>query len=136
MHIGIGAVHFAVAIQDHLTEHIGIGWDINVVAFVTQGFEGVEQRLKHRQVSGCAHIAAVGWEVKNDQGQLTFASLLQAALNQLFNAPRQHVGALGASKHVLRLVFGGEVAVTLATRAARASWAGSATVDHGNGGAI
>ena len=136
MHIGIGTIGFAVAVQNHFAQHIGIGRYFNVVAFVAECFEGVEQRLKHRQVSGCTHIATVGWEVENDQGQLALASLFQAALNQLFNAPRQHVGALSASEHVLRLVFGGEVAVALAACAAGAGRAGSTAIDHGNGGAI
>ena len=136
MHIGIGTVHFAVAVQNHFAQHIGIGRYFNVVAFIAECFERVEQRLKHRQVSGCAYIATVGWEVENDQGQLALASLFQAALHQLFDAPRQHVGALSAGEHVLRLVFGGEVAIALAACAARASRTRSATIDHGNGGAI
>ena len=87
MHIGIGTVCFAVAVQNHVAQHICIGGNFNVVAFVAQCFERVEQRLKHGQICSCAHITAVWREVENDQGQLALASLFQAALHQLFDAP-------------------------------------------------
>ena len=56
--------------QQAFAQIIHTAGQVNLVAFLREALQGVEQGLEHRQVCGRAHTARVGWKVKQHDGQL------------------------------------------------------------------
>ena len=133
MDIGVGTIARGVALEHAVTQHVHARGHVHAIALLLHGSHGVEEGLEHRQVGGRAHIACIGREVENHDGDFALGAFAAAQGHQLGHACGQHPGALGAGVHVLGAVAGLEGAALVAAGAGHARRAGAATEDHGVG---
>ena len=136
MHIGVCAVLSGIAVQDRITQIIHTGWHIDLIALHLHGSEGVPQRFKHRQVSGTANVACIGWEVEQHNGHVAVFAFAAFQGHHFANTGRQHDGALWARVHVLCLAAFAESTSMVTTCACHTGSAWASTKNDGAGRAV
>ena len=117
MHIGVGAVPLAVAVDDAAAQLVDARRHVDRVAFAGQRAQRAEQRFEHREEGGRAGVAGIGREVEQHHGDLALRALGAPERDQPVDARRQRLGPLGTGLHVAVVDSGGEGAVALATGA-------------------
>ena len=133
MHIAIGTVLRGIALEHSLAQVIDAGRQFDLIALRLHGPEGIEQRLKNRQVGGAADIARIGRKVEHHNRHLALGLLTFPQRHQLADPCGEHDRALGAGAHVLRVVSRGESAGVVAAGAGNPHRAG-ATAEHNRAG--